>query len=50
MCIFLLPFILIPLHIIGVIVAERRERSAIVSAMFNGYKYLPNDETTDHKS
>ncbi len=41
---------LIPLHIIGVIVAERRERSAIVSAMFNGYKYLPNDETTDHKS
>ena len=39
---------LIPLHIIGVIVAERRERSAIVSAMFNGYKYLPKDETADH--
>jgi len=32
---------LIPLHIIGVIVAERRERSALVSAMINGYKYLP---------
>jgi cytochrome b len=32
---------LIPLHILGVIVAERRERSALVSAMFNGYKYLP---------
>lgn len=35
---------LIPLHIIGVIIAERRERSALVSAMFNGYKYLPKDE------
>jgi cytochrome b len=34
---------LIPLHIIGVIIAERRERSALVSAMFNGYKYLPKD-------
>ncbi len=34
---------LIPLHIIGVIIAERRERSALVSAMFNGYKYLPQD-------
>jgi len=32
---------LIPLHIIGVIIAERRERSALVSAMVNGYKYLP---------
>jgi len=32
---------LIPLHIIGVIVSERRERSALVSAMVNGYKYLP---------
>jgi len=32
---------LIPIHILGVIVAERRERSALVSAMFNGYKYLP---------
>jgi len=36
---------LIPLHILGVIVAERRERSALVSAMFNGYKYLPNDNS-----
>lgn len=33
--------LLIPLHIFGVIVAERRERSALVSAMVNGYKYLP---------
>ena len=40
--------LLIPLHIIGVIVAERRERSAIVSAMVNGYKYLPIDEKTNH--
>ena len=36
---------LIPLHILGVIVAERRERSALVSAMFNGYKYLPKDKS-----
>lgn len=35
---------LIPLHIIGVIVAERRERTALVSAMITGYKYLPKDE------
>jgi cytochrome b len=35
---------LIPLHIIGVIVAERRERTALVSAMITGYKYLPNEE------
>lgn len=35
---------LIPLHIIGVIIAERREKSALVSAMINGYKYLPKDE------
>ena len=33
--------ILIPLHIIGVIIAERREKSALVSSMVNGYKYLP---------
>lgn len=39
---------LIPLHIIGVIVAERRERSALVSAMINGYKYLPKDTNSDH--
>lgn len=36
---------LIPLHIIGVIIAERSERSALVSAMFNGYKYLPKDKS-----
>lgn len=34
---------LIPLHIAGVILAERKERSALVSAMFNGYKYLPKN-------
>lgn len=38
---------LIPLHIIGVIVAERRERSALVSSMVNGYKYLPKTNDTD---
>ncbi len=35
---------LIPLHILGVIVAERRERTALVSAMITGYKHLPMDE------
>ncbi|WP_114327572.1 cytochrome b/b6 domain-containing protein [Candidatus Colwellia aromaticivorans] len=35
---------LIPLHIIGVIVAERREKTALVSAMITGYKYLPKDD------
>ncbi len=34
---------LIPLHIVGVILAERKERSALISAMFNGYKYLPKN-------
>jgi len=38
----------IPLHIIGVIIAERREKSALVSAMINGYKYLPNNKTDEH--
>ncbi|WP_085297201.1 cytochrome b/b6 domain-containing protein [Cognaticolwellia mytili] len=37
-------FFLIPLHILGVIVAERREKSALVSAMITGYKHLPNDK------
>ncbi|MFT5852507.1 MAG: Ni/Fe-hydrogenase 1 B-type cytochrome subunit [Colwellia sp.] len=36
---------LIPLHIIGVIVAERREKTALVSAMITGYKYLPKDNS-----
>lgn len=40
--------LLIPLHIIGVIIAERREKSALVSAMINGYKYLPNNKTDEH--
>tara|TARA_R110001583_G_scaffold3812_1_gene23259 strand:- start:9626 stop:10339 length:714 start_codon:yes stop_codon:yes gene_type:complete len=34
---------LIPLHILGVIIAERREKTALVSAMITGYKYLPKD-------
>lgn len=34
---------LIPLHIIGVIIAERREKNALVSAMITGYKYLDYD-------
>lgn len=38
---------LIPLHIIGVIIAERRERSALVSSMVNGYKYLPKETDQD---
>lgn len=37
--------ILIPLHIIGVIIAERREKTALVSAMITGYKYLPKDKS-----
>ena len=36
---------LIPLHILGVIVAERREKTALVSAMITGYKYLPKDKS-----
>ena len=40
--------LLIPLHIIGVIIAERREKSALVSAMINGYKYLPKNKTDKH--
>jgi cytochrome b len=32
---------LIPLHIIGVFESERREKTALVSSMINGYKYLP---------
>jgi len=35
---------LIPLHIIGVIFAERREKTALVSAMITGYKYLPKEK------
>jgi len=35
---------LIPLHILGVIIAERREKSSLVSAMISGYKYLPKDK------
>ncbi len=35
--------VLIPLHILGVIIGERREQSGLVSAMINGYKFLPKD-------
>jgi len=34
---------LIPLHILGVIFTERKERTSVVSAMINGYKYLPRN-------
>ena len=40
---------LIPLHVIGVILAERREHSGLTSAMITGYKYLP-DEQSGNKS
>lgn len=33
--------VLIPLHILGVIIGERREKSGLVSAMITGYKFLP---------
>lgn len=36
--------VLVIFHILGVIIAERREKSALVSAMINGYKYLPADK------
>ena len=36
---------LIPLHILGVLIAERREKTALVSAMITGYKYLPKGDT-----
>ncbi|GHE86581.1 cytochrome b/b6 domain-containing protein [Thalassotalea profundi] len=35
---------LIPLHIIGVIIGERKERTGLVSSMINGYKYLPKED------
>jgi len=35
--------ILIPLHIIGVVFSERREKTALVSAMITGYIYLPEE-------
>ncbi len=36
--------VLIPLHILGVIIAEKKEKTALVSAMINGYKYLPKEK------
>tara|TARA_R110002012_G_scaffold77826_4_gene198125 strand:- start:16761 stop:17474 length:714 start_codon:yes stop_codon:yes gene_type:complete len=35
---------LIPLHILGVIFTERKERTSVVSAMINGYKHLPTNK------
>jgi len=40
--------LLIPLHVIGVIVSEKKEKSALISAMVNGIKYLPKNQT-EHK-
>ncbi|WOH37938.1 cytochrome b/b6 domain-containing protein [Thalassotalea fonticola] len=40
---FYLLLLLIPLHIVGVIYTERKERSSITSAMISGYKTLPKD-------
>lgn len=39
--------LLIPLHIIGVIIGERREKTALVSSMINGYKYLHKKQRSD---
>jgi Ni/Fe-hydrogenase 1 B-type cytochrome subunit len=36
--------VLIPLHILAVFLAERREKHSIVSSMIHGYKYLPKDK------
>ena len=36
--------LLIPLHILAVLLAERREKHSIVSSMIHGYKYLPKDK------
>lgn len=33
--------LLIPLHIIGVVCAERKTKTGLTSAMITGYKYLP---------
>ncbi|MBA6382548.1 cytochrome b/b6 domain-containing protein [Colwellia sp. BRX10-6] len=36
--------LLIPLHILAVFFAERREKHSIVSSMIHGFKYLPKDK------
>lgn len=36
--------LLIPLHILGVVFAERKQKSALTSAMITGYKSLPNKD------
>jgi Ni/Fe-hydrogenase 1 B-type cytochrome subunit len=41
---FYILLLLIPLHILAVFFAERREKHSIVSAMIHGYKYLPKDK------
>lgn len=38
---FFILIALIPLHIIGVVVAERKDQASLVSAMISGYKSLP---------
>lgn len=40
--------ILIPLHIFGVVFAERKEKSGLVSSMVSGYKYLPSKGSSSH--
>jgi Ni/Fe-hydrogenase 1 B-type cytochrome subunit len=41
---FYLLLLLIPLHILAVIFAEKKEKSSLVSAMIHGYKYLPEQD------
>lgn len=41
---FYILIFLIPLHISGVFFAERKEKTALVSAMISGYKYLKNND------
>jgi len=43
---FYLLIFLIPLHILAVIVAERKEKQSIVSSMIHGYKVLPSSDIT----
>ncbi|MBL4908554.1 MAG: cytochrome b/b6 domain-containing protein [Alteromonadaceae bacterium] len=44
---FYLLLILISLHIIAVIISERKEKAALVSAMIHGYKYLPKNDNNE---
>jgi cytochrome b len=40
---FYLMLFLIPLHILGVVLAERKHKASLVSSMITGYKSLPKD-------